>query len=151
MLFLYVSFFSFGCDDHQIKYPGDTSNQKTITQGVWGNVWFWEGNFQPTEPSGTVTPVQRDILIYEATPLDSVDFVEGGMYRSIHTQLIATAHSNPTGFFQLALQPGTYSAFIKEDTLFWSGTSNDIGVGGFQVHQNAVTKIQIHINYRAAY
>lgn len=151
LLLLLLSFIFTCCDDHKINQPGDTGSQISITEGAWGNVWFWEGNFMPVEPTGTITPVERDILIYEATPQDSVDYIIGGMYRSVRTKLIATTHSNQTGFFQITLQPGMYSAFVKEDSLLWSGTSNNIGIGGFQVLSNSVTKIQIDINYRAAY
>ncbi|MDZ7765838.1 MAG: hypothetical protein U5K00_15710 [Melioribacteraceae bacterium] len=31
----------------------------TISEGVWGNVWFWEGDFMPGSPDGTITPVIR--------------------------------------------------------------------------------------------
>jgi len=151
-LFIVVlSFILFDCKDHGVSYPPDTRNQVTISQGVWGNVWFWEGNFQPVEPTGTITPVERQVLIYEATSLDSVSTTRGGFYREIRTRLIATTASNRTGFFQLGLPPGVYSVFVKEDSLYWQGAGNSIGIGGFRVSSGSVTKVQIDINYRAVY
>ena len=140
-----------GCEKGGSKLPPDTRNQVTISQGVWGNVWFWEGNFQPTEPTGTVTAAERQVLIYEATQGDSVSFAGGGFYREIRTKLIGTTSSNKTGFFQLALPPGEYSAFVKEDSLYWQGTGNSIGIGGFTVLSGSITKVQIDINYHAGY
>jgi hypothetical protein len=140
-----------GCEDNGSSYPPDTSKQVTITQGVWGNVWFLEGNFQPIEGRGTISPVQCQILIYEATPLDSVSSAGAGFYRDIRTKQVAITASNRTGFFQLALPVGMYSAFIKIDTLYWGGEDDSIGIYGFMVLPGSVTKVQININYRAAW
>ena len=139
------------CTHNNVRYPPDTSKQVTITQGVWGNVWFWEGNFQPIEPDGTVTPIQRQVFIFEATSSDSVSNATGGFWSNIRTKLIATTSSNPTGFFQINLPVGRYSVFVKEDSLYWSGYINPIGIGGFQVVANTVTKVQVDINYKAGY
>ncbi len=140
-----------GCKDNRIGYPPDTSDQITISQGVWGNVWFWEGNFQPTEPTGTITPVERQVLIYEATPRDSASTAGGGFYREIRTTLVGATTSNHTGFFQLSLPEGVYSSFVKEDSLYWQGIDDSIGIGGFRVLPGSVSKVQIDINYRAGY
>lgn len=140
-----------GCEDKGIKFPPDTSKQVTITQGVWGNVWFWKGNFQPWNPTGTVIAVERQVLIYKPTPFDSVTMADMVFYRTIRTKLIAATASNRTGFFQQELPPGNYSVFVKEDSLFWMGVGNSIGIGGFTVWPDSVTKIQININYAAGY
>ncbi len=140
-----------GCKNYRISYPPDTSDQVTIAQGVWGNVWFWERAFQPTEPTGTITPVECQVLIYEAIPLDSVSTAGGGFYGKIRTRLVGTTASNQTGFFQLSLPQGVHSSFVKEDTLYWQGTDDSIGIGGFKVLPGSLTKVQIDINYRAAY
>jgi hypothetical protein len=143
-----------GCRNNSIVIPPDTKVQVTITQGVWGNVWFWSGNFMPMSESGTVTPVVRQLFIYEPTPYDSVIHAKrlGGFYRTINSKLVTTASSNSTGFFQVSLPPGNYSIFVKEDSLYWMGMSDAMGIiGGFKVSHSAITKMQVDINYEAAY
>ena len=88
--------------------PKDTADQITITQGLWGDVWFWEGDFMPSasgDQSGKVTPVERDVWIFDATRNDSVVGAGGAFYRQILTTLRAKTRSNRTGFFQVALPP----------------------------------------------
>ncbi|MEK9138379.1 MAG: hypothetical protein AAB393_14735 [Bacteroidota bacterium] len=133
--------------------PPDTSTQVTITQGVWGNVWFWEGNFMPGSASGTITPVRRELLVFEATRVDSaVRSRDGGFYLAIMTRFVARTTSNSTGFFQITLPPGKYSVFVNEDKLFYASVSD--GAGHLQpatVLPNSVTKVQIDITYKAVY
>jgi hypothetical protein len=140
------------CTQHSI-YPPDTNYQITIPQGLWGNVWFWEGNFMPPVESGTITPVVRDVYIYEPTSLDQVDQVGySAFYTQIHTQLIAKTESNETGFFQIALSSGEYSVFVKEDTLFYANGFNGDGIIMLHsVSASFVTKVQIDITYKAYY
>lgn len=143
-----------GCNDLGSGYriPPDTSNQVTIDQGIWGNVWFWEGNFMPGSATGTITPVEREILVYEATRYDSVVLTGGGFYRAILTRFVARTRSNKTGFYEVSLPPGKYSLFVVEDTLYYANPSD--GAGHIQpgtVVASQVTKVQIDIDYRAAY
>jgi hypothetical protein len=143
-----------GCNDLGSGYriPPDTSNQVTITQGIWGNVWFWEGDFMPGSVSGTITPVQREVLVYEATRYDSVVFAGGGFYRAIFTKLVAVTRSNATGFYEVSLPPGKYSLFVVEDSLYYANPSDNMGhIQPGTVAANQVTKVQIDIDYRAAY
>ena len=79
ILFLFsLSLIIYSCSDNSVGviYPPDNSYKVTISQGVWGNVWFWEGNFMPTtdnSSNGKITPVIREIYVYEATRFDSVE------------------------------------------------------------------------------
>lgn len=140
-----------------IKYPPDNQNKVTISQGVWGNVWFWEGNFMPSTDNsfhGTVTPVIREIYIYEATRYDSVvtAYGYGGFYTNILTKQIAKVQSDNTGFFQISLSPGKYSFFIKEDSTYYANGSDSEGhILPAVVTMNTITKRQIDIDYKAAY
>ncbi len=89
----------------EFKYPPDNEQKVTISQGVWGNVWFWEGDFMPSvDPNyGTITPVVRDIYIYEATN-DSlvVRANEGAFFTEINSTFITTIRSDRCGFFKIA-------------------------------------------------
>ena len=152
-----ISSFLFACDlltDEcpGTEFPADTENQVTITQGIWGNVWFWEGDFQPLCPSGKVTPVVREIYVHKGTPVDSVDHNEDGPFlTNIKTELIAVVRSNSTGFFQVALDTGAYSFFIKEDSLYYAGGGDRNFLQPGYVNENSVSKVQLDITYNAAY
>jgi len=139
--------------NHTTAYPSDTSDQVTISQGVWGNVWLWEGDFQPIEPSGTITPVVREIFVHTLTPLDSVDQVGySAFYYEIHTPLVTTTESNITGFFEVELPPGQYSFFVKEDSLFYANLFDGQGnILPATVAEDSVTKVQIDITYKATF
>ncbi|XOV92170.1 MAG: hypothetical protein ACFHWX_18415 [Bacteroidota bacterium] len=41
--------------------PKRNGDMVTIEQGIWGDIWFWEGDFMPICPSGTISPVERTI------------------------------------------------------------------------------------------
>ncbi len=159
LFFISLSFILFSCNDNPIGiiYPPDNSYKVTISQGVWGNVWFWEGNFMPStdnSSNGKITPVIREIYVYEATRFDSVeiDTVRYGFIRSIHSHFIAKINSDNDGFFQITLPVGKYSFFVKEDSLFFANESDGYGyLMSAKVSQNKVTKRQINIDYKAAY
>jgi hypothetical protein len=121
----------------------------TITQWIWGDVWFWEGNFMPPCPIGTVTAVARELRVHELTGID--DVAPAGystFYAAVHTELVATAWSDTTGFFEVELEPGRYSLFALEDTLYYASL---FGGGGLiwpvQVVEGQVTETLFDINY----
>ncbi len=154
-----LSLILISCSDNSVGviYPPDNSYKVTISQGVWGNVWFWEGNFMPTtdnSSNGKITPVIREIYVYEATRLDSVerDSINYTFLRSIHSNFITKINSDKDGFFQIALPVGKYSFFVKEDSLFFANEGDNDGyLMSAEVNENKVTKRQIDINYNAAY
>jgi hypothetical protein len=139
--------------------PIDNHEKVTITQGVWGNVWFWEGNFMPTtggSSHGTVTPVARELFVYEPTRFDSaviaVGVQGGGFYDSILTKPVTKLQSDNSGFFQIELPAGKYSFFVKEGSFYYANESDSQGyMLSTIVTTNSVTKRQIDINYRAGY
>ncbi len=141
--------------ESEFKYPPDNQHRVTISQGLWENVWFWEGNFEPpitASSNARITPVTRNIFIYEATADSMVESIGGPFYKRINSNLITTIQSDIYGFFQLSLSPGKYSFFIKEDTLFyaneWDGEGHILSA---TVTENNVSKRQIDITYKAAF
>jgi hypothetical protein len=102
-------------------YPPRNTEKVTIDQGLWGDVWFWKGDFMPVG-FGTICQVQRTIYIYELT--DEKDVVRAepytSFYSAINTKLVATTESDSMGFFQIKLEPGSYSLFVMEDKLYYS-------------------------------
>jgi hypothetical protein len=128
--------------------PPSTQGQVAITEGVWGNVWLWEGDSMPgTSGNGiTITPVVREVLIYEPTNMSSCVPGPPGFIREITTKLVATTTSNATGFFQVSLPPGTYSVFVKEGSLYvWTGPDGNGILHPVTVVPGSVTKTQLDI------
>lgn len=156
LLIITLTAILFSCNDNPIGviYPPDNAYKVTIEEGVWGNVWFWEGNFMPGSANGKITPVIREIYIYEATRFDSVerDTVRFGFIKSIHSNYINKVISDKDGFFQIALAPGKYSFFVKEDSLFFGSESDGAGyLMSAEFTSNCIVKRQINIDYKAAY
>ena len=155
-LFIIFSHLIFSCEDNPTEnfYPPDNSERVTISEGVWGNVWFWEGNFMPGSPDGTITPVVREIYVYKATKGNLVqrDDYRYPLIRDINSELVTVIKSDVSGFFEVALPEGKYSFFAKEDSLFFGSESDEEGfLMSAEVISNQVTKRQININYKAAY
>lgn len=81
--------------------PPENTDKATINQGVWGNVWFWEGNhlpgIAPEGSSGTITPVVRKVHIYQTATLgDVTESPEKGgrFYSAVNTALVAIVQSD---------------------------------------------------------
>jgi len=76
----------------------------------------------PAPYRGTITPVARMVLVYEATPDSMVEhpLPSSAFVRRVRTQLVDSTRSDTTGFYQLALRPGTYSLFVRTDSLLYA-------------------------------
>ena len=143
-------------DEAQANLP-ENDEKVTVVQGVWGNVWFWEGNHMPSpdegDPSGTITPVEREIYITETAMIsDAVAAADPGFYSAVNTTLIATATSDSDGFYEAALPPGSYSVFIRENGLFYADSFSGNGeIGMITVEPDQIQKYQIDITYQATF
>jgi hypothetical protein len=160
ILFFSILFTFVGCEnihsDNKNILPPDNEYKVTIKQGVWGNVWFWEGDFMPTtdnSSNGNITAVERDVYIYEATTDSMVEPPNGSTFHTkINSQLISIIRSDASGFFQFSLEPGKYSFFVKEDSLFYANLWDGEGhIQSATVSENSITKRQLDINYNAVY
>jgi hypothetical protein len=156
-----VILFSFGCKDKNDltnqpieKYPPDNRELVTIKQGIWGNVWFWEGSFMPVG-WGNITPVVRTIYFYQLTRYDSVVPPTGTWFNKINSVLIDSTLSGSNGFYQIILAPGEYSVFIKEDTAYyanWFTVRNSIWyILPVPVKKDSITEFPIDITYKSVY
>ncbi len=129
----------------------------TISQGVWGNVWFWEGDHMPSTDedtsTGTISPVVREIYIHEAaTSADVTATQDPSFFSKIDTALITTTYSDSDGFYEATLPPGTYSIFVKENNLFYANSFTGNGeINLVTIEQDRVQKYQIDITYQAAF
>jgi hypothetical protein len=103
----------------------------SITEGIWGTLVKTEGDCMPTIDWENTTckqyPVKREILIYEYTKMDETIY-EFTKFFEIHTKLVATTTCDEEGFFELALEPGKYSVFVREDEYLYANLFD--GQGG---------------------
>ena len=139
-----------GCKGTQ--YPDRHGDRVSIAQGLWGDVWFWAGDFMPVCASGTVSGVAREIQVYELTSMGQTEPVGLTFFRSVNTRRIASVLADRDGFFKVQLPPGRYSLFAKEDSLlyanFFDGQANIYPVA---VDSARVTETRFDIDYRATH
>ena len=132
--------------------PARNGDRVSISQGIWGDVWFWSGDFMPVCTSGTVTAVGREIRIHELTSRDDVDEESPAFYSAVRTPLVDTAWSDTDGFFQVSLAPGQYSLFVVEDTLLYANRfDGDGNIFPVEVLADSVTAVRFDIEYEATW
>ena len=138
------------CEDTP-ELPPRNAARVSVTQGLWGDVWFWEGDFMPTCPSGSVVAVGREMRIHELASLsDVVRDGFGAFYSQVNTSLVATVWSDADGFFQAALPPGQYSVFSVEDSLLYANGFDGVGhIFPVEVKDGEVTGVTFNITYLA--
>jgi hypothetical protein len=116
----------------------------SLNVGVAGTLLKKDGNCMPMIGSSNTScrtyPVIRTILIYDYTTTNEVDGW-GPSYKSVHSKLIAQCNADQDGFFQVAVDPGKYSIFIKENDNFYANSSD--GQGG--IHPITVENDSVNI------
>jgi hypothetical protein len=141
------------CQSAGTAYPPRNDDCVTIAEGLWGDVWFWDGDFMPVCPAGSVTPAVREIRIHQVARLDDVTpGPRASFYASVHTPLVATVQSDRFGFFEAELPPGAYSVFSVEDTLLYaSGFGGEGEINPAEVLPGRVTSVRFDITWRASF
>ena len=129
--------------------------KSSIKLGVFGRVLWMEGNFMPSPDrtqSKVSTPAHRTIYIYKLIKLSEVEG-ESPLFSRINGKLIAKTKTNKEGYFQCKLTPGKYSIFtVEEDGLFFANLFDGEGnINPFEVKADEVTRVDININYKAAF
>jgi len=135
--------------------PPDNHGCVTIKQGIWGNVWLWEGDFMPgpgAASRGKVTAVRREVLIYEPTPLKVLEPSTGTEFTKVKSKLVKKVKSCKNGFYQVSLPPGRYSVFVKQgSSLYANWFDGEAYVLPVTVVKDSVTKFQIDVTSGATY
>lgn len=155
LVFTSIILFS-SCNDagEKLLAPPDSQTQPTITQGVWGHVYFWKGDFMPGPypPGGSITPVSREIVVHEATGFDQVVSVGNAFYQRINTRFIVKSKSNRAGFYQIPLPPGKYSLFVREGSMYYANSFDGSGhILPATVQADSLTNVRIDITYEATF
>lgn len=142
----------FGCGND--KAPRLQNEKVTISEGVWGQLRYREGNFMPGSgcTSGRIMAVQRTVLFYELTPDSLVTRpLHDPFVSEIQTELVDSVRSDPSGFFQVILPPGQYSMFVREDTLLYANGGDSRGIYPVTVDPGKATAVAFDIDYNAVY
>jgi hypothetical protein len=127
-------------------------NCKKQDQGVEGTVLFWEGNFMCCPIRGTQTPVQREVYVYELTNSRQATEIQhkSCFYSSVQTKFVAKTTSDSFGFYHLRLNPGKYSLFIMEGSLFYANAYDGYGnIQSIEVVAGLISRLDIDITYKA--
>ena len=132
-------------------YPPRNSDKVTISQGLWGDVWFWSGNFMPIS-FGEICQIKRKMLIYELTTMDDVvQLGDSPFYTEINTKLIAAIYSDEYGFFQIELEPGEYSLFVEENHMYYANRFSSEGIYRVSIEAGQVSDVTFDITYEASF
>jgi hypothetical protein len=166
-LLLVCACFAFGlaCDQEPTStlIPEPNENIIGISQGIYGKILFWEGDFMPMYPEdgtgGYIYPVMRDVCIFEAVLHEDIEWIEveippGGYARlatDVPTELVKVVHSNKNGYFEVELPPGLYSIFVKEAGYFYANLTSGGYVFPVEVREGKTSEIQFDITYMATY
>ena len=132
-------------------------NKVSISQGIWGTLVKTEGDCMPSigiNNSCRQFPVKGEILVYEYTNFkETKQSLESSIFFVIvNKKLIATTMADKEGFFQLKLNPGQYSIFVRENQMLYAnGGDGQGGIMPVTVEMLRVSKINIDMNYNAAY
>ncbi len=145
-------------NDDKKKVP-DNFERVTISQGVWGNVRFWQGDHMPGtvgegSSSGTITPVYRVIRVYKGTSINDNDSINASssFYEHINSELVAVVYSDTTGFYQTELPTGVYSIFTEEDQgLYANGFNSELVINPVTIDENSISQLDLDITYNAAF
>ena len=151
------------CSWNIIHPPTGPAVFNTDTNGwgrVTGKVMFWEGDFMPGQPTGTITPVIRTLCFFEKTSnVVHVGYPWGSFYSFVLSPFAGSTKSNASGNFSIGLPPGDYSVFVleKPDGEFGEEYYHaSVTDGGGYIHPvkvviNSNTVKQIDIHYLATY
>ena len=163
---LFTLIVSIACDEEptSVLVPEGGENLSGISQGIYGTVLFWEGDFMPTYPEddsgGVVYPVERDVCIFEAVLYQDVEWIYAEIEPGIHAHvaadvpalLVDVVRSGADGRFEAELAAGRYSIFVREGGYYYA---NLVDGGGFvhpaEVEEGRATEVGFDITYMATY
>ncbi len=162
-LFLLVTtIIAIACDEEptSVLVPGAGENLTGISQGIYGTVRFWEGDFMPTFPEddsgGRIYPVERDVCIFEAVLYHDIQWsyveIEPGIYAHLAADvpavLVDVVHSGENGYFEAELPEGRYSIFVREGGYYYA---NLVDGGGYVFPADVVEGEKVGVNFDITY
>jgi hypothetical protein len=131
------------------------TGMSVIKQGITGFITEAIGNQMPmkgAEPQ-VPKPVLTNVLIYEPTDLTQVTRIGSSpVYTAIHTKLVASAETDSTGRFTVALPVGSYSIFLQRGKTYYANLFDTINrIAFFTVEEDKLTTANLTISSKASY
>jgi hypothetical protein len=122
----------------------------SIATGMAGTLIQREGNCMPVIEEGACRffPVLRTIQFYDFTTQNDVEG-NGPAYDAVKTQLRGEIVTDNDGFYQLALDTGTYSVFIYENGKYYANSYSRGGIYPIDVKTDSVSQNILVLDYAA--
>lgn len=124
-------------------------------QGIEGYVYYVSGNRMPSPDVKPAPPkgIKTSLYIYELTNINQVTKQpDGAFYSAVHTRLVKTVATNKKGYFKVKLPPGSYSLFVKKDSLFYANIfDGNNNIAPVTVTPKKYTNTTFTIDYDAVY
>lgn len=158
-ILLFISFMLLACVSEQKRASVAGLHQHdTLQQGIQGKVLWLEGNMMPTivEDSqqvkdNTGTPVERQVFIYQLTHQNQAK-KEAAFYTDISTPLVKKVETDAEGRFQVYLEPGRYSLFVKEPQGWYANLFDEKGyIHPVSVSKDSLSRVILKVDYKAFY
>jgi hypothetical protein len=124
----------------------------SLNTGIAGTLLKKEGNCMPMiggsgNTSCKTYPVRRTIMIYNYSTTNDVDGW-APFYKTVHSKLVAQVNADQDGFFQVAVDPGKYSIFIKENNSFYANSYDaQSGIQPVTVASDSMNIITLILDY----
>ena len=133
----------------------ESSTSYASHQGIEGHIYRVSGNQMPSPDSKPSRPkgIKTALYIYPITNLSQVSRKESSsFYRSIQTKLVKKIMSDTNGYFNAKLPVGSYSLFIKVDSLYYANLfDGENNIFPVKVVQNKMTKVEFKMDHDAVY
>ncbi|MCC7431082.1 hypothetical protein IT568_09585 [bacterium] len=124
----------------------------THFQGINGKVVFYKGNFMPgtNKSSGTITPVERKIIVFKAIDATKKQAIDGVFYKDLKAEKVGETVSDKNGNFKIGLPAGKYTVLVEEEKgLYGNGTDGNGILVPVDIFPNQETKLELKITYEA--
>ena len=126
--------------------------------GISGTVYRSSGNHMPA-PNRRASPpagIRATVCIFELTSGSQTTPLQNDprYYQAVHTRLIRQVETDPKGFFQVQVPPGTYSVFTKKGDLFYASRRDEKNnIAPVEVLPGKITRVQCSVesNHKAVY
>jgi hypothetical protein len=152
LLLVFSSFFILGC-------ASSGSIMKGHQQGLFAEITWLEGNQMPmiTEDGEAMIGrsggrgIQRTILIFPAVQASAMAS-DNGFFDLGDRKPIARVQSDANGRLFVELPVGIYSVFSQEEEGLWANIFDGTNtVNPVEIQEGRITKLQMEINYQAAF
>lgn len=152
---LFIINYLFGLYVVTLMISGSCKPDSDMRQGIRGKVLWVEVNPTAktvTSEQITKVPVQKEIYIYDLSRITDAGFNQGVFFEDMTTNLITVVRSDPSGMFEVQLDEGKYSVFVREDVGLYASKIDEEGyILPVEVEKGKITEIEIEVDFFTIY